>query len=560
MLQTEFLDSIARLKRQHSDDALVEAKACSVNLSTDVWESVSAFANTSGGALFLGVDESSNFSPTLGFDIDKIISQFVSGIGDGGEAGKLHNAPPYSIERHELEGRQVLVIEIEEIDIRLKPCYLLNRAIQNGSYKRVDDKDIRLSLTEIYEMQNALVPSDADGRVVEEARESDLEDQIVNDIISYELRHDARSVKGVTDRGEQMKRLRITDGKGGVRLAGILVAGSYPQQFFPKLVIDVTAHPGTEKSITNSPRFIDRKICEGPLPDAIDDALMAITRNLRTYSIIDGAGRRDELEIPLDVLREALANAVIHREYSDFFRGQAISVDIFPDRVAITNPGGLWGGKTKENLADGTSRCRNDSIMRLMSAVQLPDGSGVPAEGEGSGIPLMINEMKSRALKPPEFKPGIDSFTVVLSRGGAEIAENRRWISGRTSETLGPHGEALLLMARRGKSVTVAEAHNSLGLDSDEIRKIAAGLIESGLLVQYAPDVFRIPSEEGPATLDERLLAVLSLDTPKGMAELQAATGANITTIRRHIRKLIEQEKVRATAPPQSRNRKYLLR
>lgn len=186
MLQTEFLDSIARLKRQHSDDALVEAKACSVNLSTDVWESVSAFANTSGGALFLGVDESSNFSPTLGFDIDKIISQFVSGIGDGGEAGKLHNAPPYSIERHELEGRQVLVIEIEEIDIRLKPCYLLNRAIQNGSYKRVDDKDIRLSLTEIYEMQNALVPSDADGRVVEEARESDLEDQIVNDIISYE--------------------------------------------------------------------------------------------------------------------------------------------------------------------------------------------------------------------------------------------------------------------------------------------------------------------------------------------------------------------------------------
>ena len=559
MLHKEFLSTIERLRRQGTDDAFVEAKACVEELSNDIWESVSSFANTNGGTLMLGLDENNGFSPAQGFDIDRTIDQFVSGIGDGGGEGKLHNAPHYEIERHELDGAQILVIEISELDIHLKPCYMVKRAIQNGSYKRVDDKDIRLSLTEIYEMQNALVPSDADNSVVEEAEESDLEEQIVDDIIAYEIRHDSRAVTGTKDRGERMKRLKITNGKGGVRLAGLLVAGSYPQQFYPKLVVDVTAHPGTEKSLTNNPRFIDRRICEGPLPVVIDDALTAVSRNLRTYSIVDGAGRRDELEIPRDVLREAIANAVVHREYSDFFKGQAVSVDIYADRVVITNPGGLWGGKTKENIADGTSRCRNDGVMRLMSAVPLPDGSGVPAEGEGSGIPLMINEMRSRALKPPVFNPKLDSFTVTLARGGAELAENRRWISSHTTENLNPHEEAILLIARREGTATVSDIHRELGVDSDEVRRMASTLIEKDLLIQNGIDSYRIPSGDAPLSLDDRILAALTHDKPVGASDLEKMTGANIGTIRNHLRSLVKSGKIKPTAPAQSKKRKYVL-
>lgn len=45
------------------------------------------------------------------------------------------------------------------------------------------------------------------------------------------------------------------------------------------------------------------------------------------------------------VLREALVNAIVHREYSPMFAGEAVSVDIYPNRIEVTNPGGLWGGK-----------------------------------------------------------------------------------------------------------------------------------------------------------------------------------------------------------------------
>lgn len=60
----------------------------------------------------------------------------------------------------------------------------------------------------------------------------------------------------------------------------------------------------------------------------INDAVNATSRNLRSYSFIEGIGRKDELEIPSEVLREAIANAVVHREYHPYFQGQPVTVDV----------------------------------------------------------------------------------------------------------------------------------------------------------------------------------------------------------------------------------------
>ena len=559
MRTEEFLKVIERMRAQGTDDAQVEAKACSEGLSTHIWESVSAFANTHGGTLMLGLSEEEGFTPAKGFDLDKVLNQFVSGIGDGGGPGKLHNPPQYDIERHALDGEQVLVIELSEVDLQLKPCYMQDRGVQNGSYKRVDDKDIRLSPTEVYELQNALVRSEADGTIVPEASESDLEEKIVDGIIAYELSHGSRSVTSTDNRSDRMKRLRITNGTGGVRLAGLLAAGSYPQEFYPKLVIDVAAHPGTSKAPASGPRFLDRKICDGPLPQMIDDAMVAIARNLKTYSVIEGAGRRDELEIPSDVLREALANAVIHREYGDYFKGQSVSVDIYSDRLVITNPGGLWGGKTEENLADGMSCCRNDALMRLMTAAPLPGGLSSPAEGQGSGVQFMINQMRARALQEPRFKAGIDSFSVTLYRGGAEIDENRKWLLSRTSGELDPKEEAVLLSIRRNPGITVSKIHAELGYDSDEIRGVAKGLVSKGLAAQSSAGGFSLANKRRGEALDDEILATLSQQKPLSTHDLSKVIDTSLPNLRAHLRKLVSSGKVVATAPPQSRNRAYRL-
>ena len=86
------------------------------------------------------------------------------------------------------------------------------------------------------------------------------------------------------------------------------------------------------------------------------------------------------------------------------------TVDVFDDRIEVTNPGGLYGGKTRENLFDGSSRCRNATLVKLMSIVPLPDGAGSPAEGNGSGIPMMIDAMRAHGLAEPLFCPGFDRF------------------------------------------------------------------------------------------------------------------------------------------------------
>lgn len=75
-----------------------------------------------------------------------------------------------------------------------------------------------------------------------------------------------------------------------------------------------------------------------------------------------GVSRVDSLEIPEEVLREAIANAVIHREYGDRFCGQSIAVDVFDDRVEVTNPGGLYG----ERLARTCLTAAPDAVTRRL--------------------------------------------------------------------------------------------------------------------------------------------------------------------------------------------------
>lgn len=561
MLEQDLIPIVNRLRAQRSDDEFVEVKASAKELPSKIWQSVSAFANTSGGLIILGLDEDDGFRPVKHFAIDKVLNQFITGMGDGDPNGaRIAQPPSYHPHRYTFEGSPVIAIEVEELETDKKPCYVAGRGIVGGSYKRVDDHDVRLSPSEIYSLQNYLTPSRVDRKTVEAATVEDLMAELVDGLL--ERQRDSRALMGAQTRQAKMARLNIVDDSGGVRLAGLLTCGSYPQQFYPKLVIDVAAHPGVHKSDPASPmRFLDREICEGPVGEALDAAFRAVRRNLRTYSVVRGTGRYDELEIPDEVIREALANAVVHREYGEYFEGQAVSVDIYPDRLEVTSPGGLWGGKTKENIGDGISVCRNAALMRLMSLMPLPGNSGLPTEGNGSGIPLMKSAMASRALAEPEFVPGIDSFKVILNRGGAEIAENRQWLDRAVEHDLGRHERAVAAILRRTGSATVSLIRDRLGIDSDEIRKAFQGLVDDGVLKWTGTDEVELTRrprwsrEEWSA----QILGVLNRERPMGIGEIADVLGRRPENVRQYLQELVKSGNVIATAPVSSTRRKYLL-
>ena len=93
MNENELTGLLESLRRMGSDDLNVEVKESATTLSRDVWETVSAFANTAGGIIVLGVSERAGFVPVANFETEKVLNQFVAGMGDAGGRGKLANPP-----------------------------------------------------------------------------------------------------------------------------------------------------------------------------------------------------------------------------------------------------------------------------------------------------------------------------------------------------------------------------------------------------------------------------------------------------------------------------------
>lgn len=571
IIEEPLVQAIERLRAQHNDDADYEAKSCAMTLSKSVWESVSAFANTDGGTLLLGVDENKNFTVPSQFDADKTINQFVDGMGDGSKDGaKVVSPPPYSIHRDTLDGAQMVSVQVHENDAAHKPCYVKTKSVSTGSYKRQDDKDILLSPAELFEMQNVYEPSEADRTPITDADRGDLDDATVAAII--DAHRDTKALRGAHSEMQQLERLNILDKKGHVRLAGVLIAGAYPQQFFPRLYVDVAVHPGINKSQDGEVRFLDRVQCDGRLQEMVDDAVKAVLRNLRTYSLIEGTGRRDVPEIPTTVLREAIANAVVHREYDALFRNDPVNIDIYSNRVEISSPGGLWGGKTLQNLANGVSRCRNATLMQLLQKTPLirGDNDGSAVEGQGSGIQFMINRMKELSLAQPDFQPTFDRFRVILYRGGAELAMNQQWVRSHVGHDLPGRESSVLHTVRALGRASVHDIRDRLGYDSDDIRAMLATLVEAGLIRQVSTDVYEpletptiantgdVPTPPA-AALSSRQAIIDAIPTSGTISarDIAESTGKSLPTVRRILRELVDDGTITAIGKRQSRLRTY---
>lgn len=336
--------------------------------------------------------------------------------------------------------------------------------------------------------------------------------------------------------------------------------------------MDVAVHPGINKSQDGEVRFLDRVQCDGRLQEMVDDAVKAVLRNLRTYSLIEGTGRRDVPEIPTTVLREAIANAVVHREYDALFRNDPVNIDIYSNRVEISSPGGLWGGKTLQNLANGVSRCRNATLMQLLQKTPLirGDNDGSAVEGQGSGIQFMINRMKELSLAQPDFQPTFDRFRVILYRGGAELAMNQQWVRSHVGHDLPGRESSVLHTVRALGRASVHDIRDRLGYDSDDIRAMLATLVEAGLIRQVSTDVYEpletptiantgdVPTPPA-AALSSRQAIIDAIPTSGTISarDIAESTGKSLPTVRRILHELVDDGTITAIGKKQSRLRTY---
>lgn len=207
-----------------------------------------------------------------------------------------------------------------------------------------------------------------------------------------------------------MEMLNIT--RNGVpTLAAVLNFCLYPQGFFPQLGITAIVVPGTEIGDVDQDfaRFIDNKRISGTITEMVEEALNFCRRNMKVKTIISKktGARTDKTEYPVDALREAILNAVIHRDYSIHTEGTAVQIDFFTNRVEIHSPGSLYGRMSIEQLGIAKPDLRNPALAVMAETL-------TAAEHRYSGIPTMRNAMKEYDLPEPKFENRRNEFVVTL--------------------------------------------------------------------------------------------------------------------------------------------------
>jgi ATP-dependent DNA helicase RecG len=189
-------------------------------------------------------------------------------------------------------------------------------------------------------------------------------------------------------------------------LTGILFFGRDPQHFYPSLTITLLHFAGTStaRSGPDDPLYLDNREFRGVLPVMIDAVRAAIFDKLSKRAVVEGFVREDVAEYPEVTYREAIVNAVGHRDYD--LEGAFIQVRLFADRMEVQSPGGLGGHLTVDNLVY-EQYTRNPHVMRLL------EHHGY-VERRGLGIDQMIRAMADAGLEPPIFENRGSSFWVTL--------------------------------------------------------------------------------------------------------------------------------------------------
>lgn len=355
-------------------------------------------------------------------------------------------------------------------------------------------------------------------RFVQERGSTPSEDQVIaridiGDLDSELVRQYLRSRLGRRRLGtrDALRDLGFIDPDGGVRLACLLLFGRHPQGRNRRFGIVVSRFEG---GIGSGSKLRDRTELEGPLPELVSQADGMIYEEMRRDAVVRGLVREEVPEFPPVAVREALVNAVGHRDYSA--RGSAVEVRLYDDALEVESPGTLPAWVTVENIADA-QYSRNELVMDGLQRLGL-------VEEAGQGIDRMIAEMEEALLDPPEFEERETSFIVRLRGTSVFAAEDRLWVTEFAEVGLSAHAKIALVYTKRHGAISNEDLRNLRGLDRDASRGVLQDLVARGLLegvgrgrgARYVLGrIARRTASE--ATLDEQLRTVLNHARRKGV-------------------------------------------
>lgn len=276
--------------------------------------------------------------------------------------------------------------------------------------------------------------------------------------------------------------------EGVPTLAAVLLFSLFPQGYFPQLCVTAVSVPGTEigQLGPEGERFLDNRRIEGTLTEILEGALAFVRKNIRLKTIINPkTGKRaDREDYPLTAVREAILNALIHRDYSLHTEGMPIQILLFEDRFEVKSPGGLYGRLQIDQLGKVQPDTRNPVLAVAMEVLG-------KTENRYSGIPTMRRELAQAGMPEPEFRDERGTF-VICFRKPRQSTQNEEPVTVYDYNTT---EENLLHFCTVPR--TRQEIAKFLGIKSVPyaVTTYVTPLVEKGLITLSLPEKPRSPKQ-----------------------------------------------------------------
>ena len=403
MLTQELIQLASMIMRLKAEGQTIEVKAANKGCPQRLYDTLSSFSNQdTGGTIVFGIDEKQDFAPVGVYDLQDLQKNVTE------QCNQMEPPVRAVFTVAEIDGVSVCSAEIPGVDFSERPCYYKGRGRTKGSYIRVGDADLPMTDYELYSFEAFRKHLHDDERPIERASMSTLDAaQIQNYLLQKKLE---RPGFAQLPEDQALEMLNVTRA-GTPTLAAVMNFCVYPQGYLPQLAITAVVVPGTEIGEHDGieSRFLDNKRIEGTIKTMVDEAITFCKRNMKIQTIIDPetGKRRDRTEYPIEAIREAVLNALIHRDYSHLTEGTPVQINFFSDRLEIHSPGSLYGRMTVEQLGHARPDLRNPALAVMTEVL-------VGAENRYSGIPTIRREMAAHNLPEPVFENRRNEFVVTL--------------------------------------------------------------------------------------------------------------------------------------------------
>lgn len=401
MTNEELLQQLKYIQNIKCETQTLELKSAEKGCPTRLYDSLSSFSNQdNGGIIVFGVDEAQDYKEVGVYDAQDIQKKINE------QCLQMEPIVRPILTVVEKDGKTFAAAEIPGVDFAERPCYYKGKGRLKGSYTRIGDSDEPMTEYEIYSYEAYRKKYQDDIREVKRASLQALDKTALNKYIL--LLKGGKPKLAAMDEQSIYELMSITRNRN-VTLSSVLLFGLYPQAYFPQFCITAVVVPGKEIGEVDSDgaRFLDNARIEGTIPEILEEAIAFVKRNMRKKIIInhETGKREDRTDYPVTAIREAILNALVHRDYSIHTEGMPIQVLMFEDRIEIRNPGGIYGRMSIDQIGKVQADTRNPVLALALEVLGI-------TENRYSGIPTIRREMKAYNLVPAEFFDERGNFIV----------------------------------------------------------------------------------------------------------------------------------------------------